>query len=167
MFKRILVAVDSSEPSERAVKVAGDLVRNEPETLVALVHVIDTPVLDVHTVLDASDAKEQAARKAEEMLRRLHWDFPENARLEYLVMDGRPAQQLIGAATQWKADLVVVGDHNRHALSRFMLGSVADAIVRHAPCAVLVVREPDAASDENDGTCIQMKSFDAVPITAN
>ena len=53
-------------------------------------------------------------------------------------------------ARECEADLVVLGTHNWHTLSRFFLGSTADAVVRHAPCSVLVVRPTAAHSSRAD-----------------
>ena len=57
-----------------------------------------------------------------------------------LLRDGPAAPAILRAATELPAQLLVVGTHGRTALSRIALGSVAEAIVRAAPCSVLVVR---------------------------
>lgn len=54
---------------------------------------------------------------------------------------GRPKVKIVEEAEKWGADLVVVGSHGRGFWGRMFLGSVSDAVVRHAPCSVLVVRE--------------------------
>ena len=86
------------------------------------------------------------ARGAKRLLGCLMRRLPPGLAAERDVLDGAPAQRIVDAAREWGADLVVVGDHNRHILSRFVLGSVSDAVVRHAPCSVLVVREKDQTS---------------------
>jgi len=48
----------------------------------------------------------------------------------------------VKTAHEWPADLIVTGSHGRHGLGRVLLGSVAEAAIRHAPCSVLVVRAP-------------------------
>jgi len=53
---------------------------------------------------------------------------------------GAPSRMIIESATNWGADLIVVGSHGRGFWGRVMLGSVSDAILHHAPCSVLVVR---------------------------
>ncbi len=47
---------------------------------------------------------------------------------------------IIDTAQDWRADLIVVGSHGRRGLSRFLLGSVSQAVVAHAPCSVAVIR---------------------------
>jgi nucleotide-binding universal stress UspA family protein len=58
--------------------------------------------------------------------------------------DGRPAAEIMAAAGEWPADLIVMGTHARHGLSRFLLGSVARNVLLHADCSVLVVPNPAA-----------------------
>jgi nucleotide-binding universal stress UspA family protein len=48
---------------------------------------------------------------------------------------------ILDFAKDWKADLIVVGSHGRRGLTRFMLGSVAESIARHAHCSVWIVRK--------------------------
>jgi universal stress protein A len=55
---------------------------------------------------------------------------------------GAPAAEIVGAAGDLKVDLLCIGTHGRTGLAHFLLGSVAERIVRHAPCPVLTVRPP-------------------------
>jgi nucleotide-binding universal stress UspA family protein len=61
---------------------------------------------------------------------------------------GSPYQEIVGVATDEHADLVIMGTHGRGGVSRLLLGSVADRVIRFAPCPVLTVRGP---SDEAEG----------------
>ena len=65
------------------------------------------------------------------------------------VREGDPADEILSVARSWQADLIVMGTHGRTGLQRLVLGSVAQHVIAHAPCSVLVVREPDTetASD--------------------
>ncbi len=63
-----------------------------------------------------------------------------NVEFETRVVIGRPAAAICELASALHAKVVVVGSHGRHGLERFFLGSVAEAIVRDAPCAVLVIK---------------------------
>ena len=60
-------------------------------------------------------------------------------RLEFLKI-GKPSAEIVKAAAEWPADLIVIGSHGRRGIERALLGSVAEAVLRHAPCPVLVVR---------------------------
>jgi nucleotide-binding universal stress UspA family protein len=60
---------------------------------------------------------------------------------EPLVRYGDPRSEIVDEASSSSADLVVVGSHGRTGLKRLLMGSVAESVVRHAPCSVEVVRE--------------------------
>ena len=64
---------------------------------------------------------------------------------EALVEDGSPAHGLVEAASEWEADLIVVGSRGETGLERLLLGSVSRAVLYHAPCSVLIVPEPQAS----------------------
>ena len=64
---------------------------------------------------------------------------------EALVQDGSPAHQLIEAAADWDADLIVVGSRGQSGLERLLVGSVARAVLYHASCSVLIVPELQAS----------------------
>jgi nucleotide-binding universal stress UspA family protein len=49
---------------------------------------------------------------------------------------------ILDTAAKWHADLIVIGSHGRKGLDRFLLGSVSEAVARHAPCSVQIVRVP-------------------------
>lgn len=55
------------------------------------------------------------------------------------VRTGDPAHEIVAAAREWEADLIVMGTHGRRGIGRVFLGSVAETVVRHAPCAALVI----------------------------
>jgi nucleotide-binding universal stress UspA family protein len=57
---------------------------------------------------------------------------------------GVPHEEIVAAAREEQADLVVIGTHGRGGVDRFLLGSVADRVIRLAPCPVLAVRQTDA-----------------------
>jgi nucleotide-binding universal stress UspA family protein len=65
--------------------------------------------------------------------------------LETRVTVGEPVWEICQAATREHADLIVMGSHGRTGLSHVLLGSVAERVVRHAPCPVLVARLPQVA----------------------
>jgi nucleotide-binding universal stress UspA family protein len=59
--------------------------------------------------------------------------------------DAEPRHGIVDEARRWKADLIVMGSHGRSGFDRLLLGSVAEGVLRHAPCSVEIVREPAAA----------------------
>jgi nucleotide-binding universal stress UspA family protein len=60
--------------------------------------------------------------------------------------DTDPRHAIVDAAREWPADLIVMGSHGRRGLDRLLLGSVAESVVRHAPCSVDIVRVPAGAA---------------------
>jgi nucleotide-binding universal stress UspA family protein len=60
--------------------------------------------------------------------------------VDTIVREGDPRTEIVDEATEWRADLIVVGSHGHTGLTRLLLGSVAQAVVAHAPCSVEVVR---------------------------
>lgn len=66
------------------------------------------------------------------------------------VREGDARHAILDCATEWQPDVIVLGSHGRRGLGRFLLGSVSEGIVRHAPCSVHVVRpgHPEAVEPE-------------------
>ena len=86
---------------------------------------------------------EAARRWAEEELRRRAGTAKsEGLDVRVALRTGPPYQKIVDLATDERADLVVIGTHGRGSVERALLGSVADRVVRMAPCPVLTVREP-------------------------
>lgn len=133
----VVVPVDFSEPSFKAVEVARTLV-DSPASL-RLVHVLPimTP-MDPGIVWESwtDESRKQHAREA--LKARVGTDFKE-AQLEVLI--GDPARAVAFFAADIKADLIVLPSHGRTGAARLLIGSVAERIVRHAHCPVLVLRE--------------------------
>jgi nucleotide-binding universal stress UspA family protein len=81
------------------------------------------------------EAQQAAERTCETLRAELS---PRAASVAVRIVDGRPVPTILIAARSWNADLVLVGSSRRHRLSRALLGSVSDEVVRAAPCPVLV-----------------------------
>jgi nucleotide-binding universal stress UspA family protein len=141
-MKRILVAVDG-QPCADAL--AGFLTRHcwAADSTFLILHVIDTDV-----VLDIEPKYwEHALKKAETQGRALVGELAERVRkaqpgllVEEMLLQGNPKDLILDAVSDWGADLVVLGSRGRRGLTRFLLGSVSQAVASHAPCSVLVVR---------------------------
>jgi nucleotide-binding universal stress UspA family protein len=74
-------------------------------------------------------------------------ETPPSETISLHVRTESPAQAIVQLASDLTADMVVVGTHGRHGIARFLLGSVAEEVVRKAPCPVLVVRPTGAAAE--------------------
>ena len=141
-LKRVLVPVDFSEPSRSALRYALSL--SKPfKAEIHLLHVVQALVFppDVEVVETAT----VAARLNEEAAKRLSaWALEAAEEGVVVVKDlriGGPYNEIVDAATETKADLIVMGTQGRSGLGRLFIGSTAERVVRHAPCPVLVVRE--------------------------
>jgi len=145
-LKTILVPTDFSECSEAAVKY-GFALANAFGATAHLLNVVQDP----YTLPWAADA---FAAPVGDML--TDWEAQAKRRLVESVPDasasptvlttrvGSPAAEIVRYATQHRIDLIVLGTHGRGPLGHILLGSVAERVVRTAPCPVLTVRHPQA-----------------------
>lgn len=149
----ILVATDFSPCSAGAVRLAASLARRRHVSLL-LVHAVEPlpfgdPVLPVAPAGWASAlltaAEETLAREATNLR-------TSGLAVETRVIVGQAATVVLDTARDQGADLIVVGTHGRKGTAHLFLGSVAETIVRHAPCPVLVAREPVADLGRWDGS---------------
>lgn len=139
--KRILVPTDLSESAEQALEYACELARSL-NAEVHLLNVVGIPALGVpelgvaltSTVIDQLVTDNQTAL---DHLARTKC----NAQLgQVLIKAGDPRDMINRTAQELGIDLIVMGTHGRRGISRALLGSVAETVVRSAPCAVLTVR---------------------------
>lgn len=140
-FRKILIAVDESAFAARAADVGLELARSLGAE-VALIHVVD-PSVDAYAPEGGIPASELIAL-AQQDGRRLVAAFSQRASLQPPPLEfihiGKSATEIVKAAKDWPADLIVIGSHGRGGVKRLLLGSVAEAVMRHAACPVLVVR---------------------------
>jgi nucleotide-binding universal stress UspA family protein len=143
---KVLLAIDSSTASQYVIKTAAS--RPWPSgTLFCVVDVVDVRKFDGMPVLIEEEkhqaqllvkgAKDALAQSGHEVFSEAHLGFPKKAVPEY--------------ANEWGADLVMVGSHGRTALTRFLLGSVAQAVLRTVRCSVEIVRPGPDPPSRSDG----------------
>jgi universal stress protein A len=141
MFQRIVCATDFSDTAEAAWVVARDLAAVHRAEL-TLVHVFPdlppSPDVAVPSVIQVWE--EQQRWVNEELDRRVADAVARGLRSRAVLKHGPAADGLAEAVTDAHGDLLVVGTHGRTGLERVLLGSVAEAVVRNAPCAVLTVK---------------------------
>jgi nucleotide-binding universal stress UspA family protein len=139
-FRRILIAVDNSPIAAHAADVGLELARSLGGE-VAFIHAVD-PALGYAPEGGISAAELMAL--AEQDSKRLLAEFQQRASFQPLPLEflpvGKPGTEIVKAAKDWPADVIVIGSHGRGGLTRLLVGSVAEAVMRHAPCPVLVVR---------------------------
>ncbi|MGD8863943.1 MAG: universal stress protein [Myxococcales bacterium] len=145
-FEHILVATDFSEHSERALDVCRKLAV-EGGSKVSLVHVYPETFYAAYPVPAApvAPSKQQLAemkQAIEESLERLRGERLEGVSFAHvgLISHDSPAQAVCEYAGEHGVDLIIVGSHGRTGLAKFLMGSVAEQIARHAGCSVLLAR---------------------------
>lgn len=140
-LRTILVPVDFSERSRAALNYAITLAQDFGGLLMVL-HVLD-PLLAAGRLESARlrQLKSSSRREAEEQLQALRPELVQSGVRTQLFLRSGPATDIIVAfAVAKKADLIIMGSQGRTGLRRLLIGSVAERVVRHASCPVLVVR---------------------------
>jgi nucleotide-binding universal stress UspA family protein len=141
---KILLAVDDSRFSEAATQAVIRQIRPE-QAEVCVLHIVE-PLLLIPEFrlgnLEGLKASEKQLRKdgeelvtrAEQLLRTAGF------KVHTKIREGDHRAEIIDQATEWGTDLIVLGSHGRKGLNRFLLGSVAEFVSRHADCSVEIVR---------------------------
>jgi nucleotide-binding universal stress UspA family protein len=142
-LKRILTATDFSKPSQLALKYAAAFA-HQFSAEVILCHVLESPdfisqlppLTEGYFPPNLLDLQEKHARvQCEQELAAVGL-----TKARVILLRGSPYAELIKAAQDEDASLMILGTHGRGALAHFILGSVAERVVRSAPCPVLTVR---------------------------
>jgi universal stress protein A len=150
-IRRILYPTDFSDRSLAALPLALDLVRLYEAEFHCL-HVVDVPgefILEDSYMLplateyrpDYDELKKAAEAHLEQFVARHMPGIQDSVTRAVIV--GKPFAEIIHYARDRDIDLIVLGTHGRSALGSMLLGSVAEKVVRKAPCAVLTVRHPE------------------------
>ena len=142
---KILIAIDGSDSSKAALESV--IARPwPPHTQVNVLHVVEPPSLLMGREMGGIDPefemvwnalREQAkdlVAKAADKLRAAKFNASSQ------LVEGDPKSQIIDIANEWGADMIVLGSHGHKGLSRFLIGSVSQDVVRHAHCSVEIIR---------------------------
>lgn len=146
MYRKLLVPVDGSAPSNLALLEAIKFVKAWGGGKLRLVHVVDEFVMDPTYVpsvyyqgmIEALRSVGQATLDGAVATVRQHALEPEPILLE--TMGHRVADHVVGQAKSWPADLIVMGTHGRRGIRRLLMGSDAELVVRTSPVPILLVR---------------------------
>jgi nucleotide-binding universal stress UspA family protein len=142
-IKTVLHPTDFSEPSGHAFRLACALARDYGARLV-VTHVVPIPVYgtpEMGPMVPAPGIVEEEMRQA---LAELRPSDPAIA-VEHRLGIGDAAGEVVALAREVRADLIVMGTHGRGGVGRLLLGSVAEAVLRRAPCPVLTLKMPIAS----------------------
>ena len=143
--KRILIATDFSNKAGAALDYASSLARDAGATLY-IVHVGHFPVANTDWSSFGLGASGYVPEldNLDEVRNRLSAITPtvDGVSHEHRYLEGDPADEIVDFARRENIDLIVMGTHGRTGLDHVLLGSVAEAVVRHAHCPVLTVKQP-------------------------
>lgn len=157
-FAKVLVAVDFSSYSKKALQYAAALAEGFGSSVIA-VHVLDTEILEAHAKVRYEESPfvpeyvvkiedealesliNEAREAAYESLARFVPARLANYALELRVLMGKAFERLVETAERDECDLIVLGTHGRTGWSRLVAGSIAERVVRLAPCPVLTVKD--------------------------
>jgi nucleotide-binding universal stress UspA family protein len=139
LFEKILIATDGSEKNKSAVEEAVKIARACGSTVYAI-YVMDESLM--RSAIEVPIAEDLYRRIRGEGEKAVNWvkETAQGVNLETLILSGRPARAIIDFAEQKKVDLIVVGTQGKSGIERFLLGSVADEVIRTAGCPVLTIR---------------------------
>jgi nucleotide-binding universal stress UspA family protein len=147
---RILLALDDSKFSEAALQLT--IAQSRPQgTQVRVVHVVEPLEIifpegkwELKMSRDLEEVRKNKLQQAQQLvsaaaeaLRSRGFESVDTA-----VREGDVRAEIIDAAAEWRADLIVIGSHGRKGMDRFLLGSVSEFVARHARCSVEIVRLP-------------------------
>ena len=146
-IKTILVPYDFSEYAAYALTWAGELAK-QYQAKVILFHAVPVLSRTVYPegmfLLDLSKIETEAMADADKRLREVVAAKGLTVAVETKAVIGDPMWEICQAAEREHVDLIIMGSHGRTGLAHIVLGSVAERVVRHASCPVLVARKPQA-----------------------
>ena len=134
MLKKILAPTDFSDLSARGVRYACQLAKD----VGAEVIIFNVVLLDETNVVDKREV-EQHKKRLDEFIAEKIAGAGADLKIRNVVNAGQPFGAIVDCAENEHIDLIVMSSHGRSGLSRMLIGSVTDKILRGAPCPVLVV----------------------------
>jgi nucleotide-binding universal stress UspA family protein len=150
-IRTILHPTDFSEYSDYAFRLACALARDYGARLVVL-HVT-TPLTVVYSdgiiPPEPVPCRDEAREKLDQMQA-----ADADVRTEHMLADGDAATEILRVAASAKADVILMGTHGRTGLGRLLMGSVAENVLRKAPCPVVTVKSPLAQAASTKGSLV-------------
>ena len=140
-FEKILVLVDGSDSAENVFQKVEKLATDLKATLALLRVVYVHPSWEPFPGTDLVQAEAKVAREAEEYLGKLEKGLKAKGfKVETHVRYGHDAEEILDHAAQKDIDLIAMTTHGRSGVKRFLLGSVAEKVLRHSPKPIFLVR---------------------------
>lgn len=143
LFRKILIATDGSKYTQGAIRKGIEIARFHKAKVYAL-YVIDTRALITVNGMPAPEniymILQDEGRNAVQQVKDAAGDLD----IEPVVLNGHPYSVIVKFAKENGVDLIITGTLGKSGIEELLLGSVADGVIRHAPCPVLVVKNGDA-----------------------
>ena len=139
---KILLAIDDSKFSEAAIQAV--IARHKvPGLEVRVFHAAEPPTLLTAPEMAEYIPPRESAEEAKTLVAKAAGKLQSaGVNVTTAVVQGDPKSIILDEAKAWGADLIVLGSHGRKRLERFLVGSVSEAVLRHAHCSVEIVRLP-------------------------
>ncbi len=146
-MKKMLIAYDGSEASEKAVELCKQCSDKDDEVVLLTVIPAELsessftkmllPTIDLSSVVESGSFKDKAVKTLTKIVEKIEGDVE---KVDIAVESGDPADEILMTAKKYQVDVIIVGYKGYGKEGRFLLGSVTDKVVRHASSSVLVVR---------------------------
>jgi nucleotide-binding universal stress UspA family protein len=140
-LKAVLVPIDFADNNRGAFALAESLARDHGARLI-LVHVVLSPPFV--SPREMEKAMRDPNEYRQELIEKIRSYRPRDSRLtvEYHIVLGDPIEEIVETARARHCDLIVMSTHGRSGVRRLLMGSVAEGVLRKAPCPVITFREP-------------------------
>ncbi len=140
MYKKILLPTDGSKGSENAAKHARIIAQDHSSEIYVL-NVMEARPTSGITMDILKKEGEEALQKISQIFKEIEKEegYDKPLKKEFLMRVGYPSDEILDTALNMKVDLIVIGGSGKHRLERYIMGSVAEKVVRDAKCPVLTV----------------------------
>ncbi len=151
MYEKILVPLDGSVLAERAIPHAGEIARGAGAEILLLQAIyLPMPVVPEPVLLTEGKILEEAAKATSEYLDRVGAQLKGGGhRVRTMVDERPPAEAILHVADRENVDLIVMSTHGRSGLSRLMMGSIAESVLRNTHRTVMLVKPERPADTEH------------------
>ena len=158
---KVIVAIDDSPYSEELVETVKtrDWPIDTEFKVLSVLEPLDGLSDRFSDVIESANAKRK--KSAEELCRSVREQILgtiAGATVHYEIRSGYPKNEIIEAAADWSADRIIIGAHGHRGCPHNLLGSVSQAVARHAPCSVEVVRQKSKSSKTRETSTASAKS---------
>jgi nucleotide-binding universal stress UspA family protein len=138
-FTKILIAVDDSPHSMKAARCGFELAHCL-KAVVGILYVVnrDKEIVNADLGITLEESKHALKEEAEQTIAQYIKMYDGATEVFRFTPEGIPDRQILSIATEWRADLIVMGTHTRSRIERIMTGSMAEHVIRHSEIPVLV-----------------------------